>query len=134
MLTVLPKVITRIAIGFAASVAALVAVGLLGVFGGSGGAGPLTWMWGLLAITYAGWSLLPLVRHSKQGWYVSAAIWIAIGIYLGFFFAVGSRLGSAGVPWLVASLILGGMLATNPPPYSQLPPQSGEASNVNPDA
>jgi hypothetical protein len=115
---VIINVISRVFLTCVVVAVAFIPTLFVGFFGGSSAAKPLVWILGAIFVTGIGWSLFPLIRHSRPCRYASYAIWLAFGVYLWIFFGEGDAHGWLAAPWLLASLILGVFLNLNPPQYS----------------
>jgi hypothetical protein len=129
VLIVVFKITLRLVIAFVVGLASFIPALFVGAFGRGSSAQPLIWVCGAVFVTGIGWSLLPLVRHSRRGWHASLAIWLAFGAYLCFFFGAESVIGWAAGPWLLASFALGVALATNPPQYWNFALEDGAESS-----
>jgi hypothetical protein len=125
-LTVTVKVILRMAVAFVVGVASFIPALLVGVLGTSSDAKPFIWASGAVLVSGIGWSLLPLVRYSRTGAYVSLSVWVAFGAYLWLFFGAEYVRGWAVGPWLLASFLCGISLAFSPPKFSRSSQASAE--------
>ncbi len=125
-LTVTFKVMFRMAVACVVGVASFIPALLVGVLGNSSDAKPFIWASGAVLVSGIGWSLLPLIRHSRTCAYVSLSVWVAFGAYLWLLFGAEHVRGWAVGPWLLASLICGIILVLGPPKYSRSPQSNAE--------
>lgn len=108
----------RLMVGVIATISAASLI-LLGALGRSSEAQALIMFAWLVAFVSIAWTLLPAVRFGTMPALIAMLIWFAAGVYAANFGAPGVK-GYPLSSWVVASMVLIGLIFRQPPAYLEV--------------